>query len=58
MIAVSVNHTLSGKIYNKSVQAVKLIYEETFKSFNKNYIDFVDNIKDSGGDFTAYWLVY
>ena len=26
--------------------------------FNKNYIDFIDNIKDSGGDLTVYWLSF
>ena len=88
----SVDRTLRGKMYNRSVWAVKLtndalshmlldkfkadmagfnqieedihvlsrdlqeemldevIEKETVKSFNKNYIDFIDNIKGSGGD--------
>ena len=38
---------------------VDLSYKkDTFKSFNKNYIDFIDIIKDSGGDLALYWLSF
>ena len=101
----SVERTLSGKMYNRSVRAVKLTYEalsrilldkfigdmkedditdfnqieedindfskdlgedalneimekDTFKNFNKDYIDFIDTIKDSGGELAVYWLSF
>lgn len=36
----------------------EVIEKETFKSFNKNYVDFIDNMKDSDGELAVYWLSF
>lgn len=41
-------HVLSRDLQEEMLDEV--IEKETVKSFNKNYIDFIDNIKGSGGD--------
>lgn len=41
-------HVLSRDLQEEMLNEV--IEKETVKSFNKNYIDFIDNIKGSGGD--------
>lgn len=41
-------HVLSRDLQEEMLDEV--IEKETVKSFNKNCIDFIDNIKGSGGD--------
>ena len=49
-------HVFSRDLQKETLDEV--IEKETFKSFNKDYIDFIDNIKDSGRDFAAYWFSF